>query len=105
MFLNWISELWHRIGLRYRLAGAYTFIFGATLVIFSVLLFREFVQTHQREFDAALYNHTVDVSEAVNVDLFADLSLRTDIVSEGDKLFPFSLGQSFLEIRTKDGEV
>lgn len=104
MRLNLSNAFWISKSVRFRLAGVYVIVFGTTLIVFSMLLYRGFIQTHQKEFDAALYNHAIDVAEAVNVDLFGDLSLRTEVLSEGDKWFPFSIGQAFLEIRTLKGE-
>ncbi len=89
--------------IRFRLAAIFVGIFGTTLVLFSVLLFQIFVQTHQQDFDAALYNHAVDVAQAVDVDFFGDLTVSPDTMSIGAKVLPFSIGRAFLQIRTQDG--
>lgn len=90
-------------GIRFRLTALFVAIFGTTLILFSALLYEKFIQTHQDEFDTALYNHAVDVAGAIDINLFGDLSLRSRILSGGEKLLPFSLGTSMLQIKAFDG--
>ncbi|MBY0472521.1 HAMP domain-containing histidine kinase [bacterium] len=91
-------------GLRFQLTLLFASIFGTTLIAFSVLLYQVFIQTHQREFDAALHNHAVDVSESLNVDWFGDLTFQGDALAENTKIFPFSLGQGYFEVRGEQGK-
>ena len=91
--------------IRFRLASIFVAIFGTTLVLFSVLLYQVYVRSHQNDFDAALFNHAVDVARAVDIDFFGDLSVQGERLATGSKIFPFSLGRAFLQIRNLDGRV
>lgn len=99
-----LTRLAHR-SIRFRLTALYVLIFGSTLVAFSALFYRSFVNTHETEFDTALYNHAVDVTGAIKVNIFGDLSVEPGILLEGGKIFPFSIGRSFVQIRNSTGEI
>jgi signal transduction histidine kinase len=91
--------------IRFRLTALFVLIFGASMLLFSALLYRAFLESQQTEFDASLYNYAVDVVEGVDVGFFGDLSLRSSVLSDRGKIFPFTLGRAFLEIRDFDGRV
>lgn len=78
-------------------------ILTVTLLFFSTLLYQMFVKAQQREFDADLINYAVDISNAIDFDLFGDLSLDPGVVYEEQKVFPFSLGTALFQIRREDG--
>jgi signal transduction histidine kinase len=92
-------------GVRLRLTAIFALLFGATLIAFSILLYRVFTLSQQREFDAALFNHAIDVSQSIEVDLFGDLSMHPDILGVTGKVFPFSIGQAFVQVRNKNGTI
>jgi signal transduction histidine kinase len=94
-----------KVSFRVRLTLLFVAIFGSTLVVFSFFMYRATLRNLEAEFDTALYNHAVDVAQTVDVDLFGDLSLRSDPLSQGEKVFPFSLGKGLLQIRRIGGEV
>ncbi len=89
--------------IRTRLTALFVAIFGTTLVAYCSLLYYSFRNTHQAEFDATLFNHTVDVAQAIDFNLFGDLAVRPNLLTESEKVFPFSLGNAFLQIRRPDG--
>lgn len=91
--------------IRFRLTALFAGIFGSTLVVFAVLLYQVFARNHMREFDAALYNYTVDVANGIQVDFFGDLRLRPHIPFDEKKTFPFALGQAFFQITDVNGVV
>lgn len=91
--------------IRWRLVGLYVTVFGLTLVGFSALLYSEFIRNHQLEFDRALYNHAVDVAQSIELDLFGELTLRRNILAEGEKAFPFALGRAYLQVVSIDGVI
>ena len=97
------AERWSLPGIRFRLTVLFVIIFGITLVAFSAFLYRTFKKNTLYEFDAALYNHAIDVSQAVTVDFFGDLSFQNEVFSGGGKVFPFSIGKSFIQITSADG--
>ncbi len=100
-----LRQIFATRSIRFRLASIFVAIFGTTLVLFSVLLFQAFSRSSQADFDAALFNHAVDVSRAVDIDFFGDLSVQMDQMATGSKIFPFSLGRSFVQIRGPEGTV
>lgn len=94
-----------KISLRTRITIAYVMIFGATLVLFSAALHHLLANHLQKEFDLALYNRAVDIAEGININLFGDIFLETDRTNQGAKIFPFSLGRSYLQLTTTRGDV
>jgi heavy metal sensor kinase len=96
---------WLRWSIRTRLTALFVAIFGVTLVVFSVLLYSAFVRNHEAEFDADLFNHAIDVAQGVDVDMFGDLEVRSDLFSTGGKILPFATGKSFIQILRPDGRV
>ncbi len=91
--------------IQFRLTVLFVATFGVLLVLFCTLLFFEFSSTQQAEFDAALFNHAVDMSQTIEVDFFGRLSIHSDQLAEEGKVFPFSLGKAYLQIRDQKGEV
>ena len=91
--------------IRFRLTALFVCIFGSTLVLFSTLLYQVFARNHMREFDAALYNYTVDVANGIQVNFLGDLRFRPNIPFDEKKAFPFSVGQSFFQITDVNGIV
>lgn len=92
--------------MRFRLTALFVGIFGTTLILFSTLLYRGFVKAHQNVFDSTLYNHALDVAAAVDFTWLGQLILQKDVLEDAShKVFPFSLGQALLQIRSLDGRV
>src|SRR3712207_1442576 len=94
-----------RRSIRFRLAALYVTITGITLLLFSVYLHEYFSGRQQIEFDAALYNHTVDVAETIDVDMFGDVFMRRNPQLTTGKVFPFAIGRSFLQMRDLKGGI
>ena len=61
-------------------------------------------QALQKEFDDALYNYAVDVSESVTLNSTGDLAVITPEVDK-QKIYPFSLGTALIQIRAISGKV
>lgn len=93
------------LNIKTRLTLLFVFIFVAVLLIFSGLLYREWVLEHQKEFDITLYNYAVDISESLDVDRFGDVAFDSDIIDINDKILPFSMGESYISILTIDGSL
>lgn len=97
---------WERINsIRSRLTMLFVFIFGSTLIAFSVLLYQVYVQNHIREFDGALYNYTVDVANSIQVSFFGDLRVKPQAPIDDNKEFPFTLGKAFFQVSDVNGKV
>lgn len=93
-------------GIRARLVWLYVAVFGAALIIYSALLYREFVENHQREIDVALYNYAIDTAYSIDRDLFGSFRFDSSgILGEGEKVFPFATGDALLQLRTIAGKV
>ena len=93
------------LGIRLRLTALFVAIFGLTLIVFSLLIYRVFTQNLQSEFDADLFNHALDVAQGIEVDVFGNVAVNTDVLSSGGKIFPFSVGSAFLQLSTLDGRI
>lgn len=98
------TDIWFR-SIRVRLAALFVTIFGSVLIAFSAVLYNTFVQTELNELDVALYNHAVDVSANVNINLFGELYIGSDMLSTGAKIFPFAVGKTFVQILNPSGKV
>lgn len=91
--------------LKIKLTFLYIVIFGLTLSLYCAFLFRYYVDDHKKEFDSALLNYTLDIGQSINVDLYGVVTLSPDLLRQGEKLFPFALGDSLIQLRTLDGKV
>ena len=94
-----------RSSIRFRLTGLFVLLFGTTQIVLAVLIYELFVRSHQKQFDAALYNHALDIAQNVDMDAFGELSVKSDILSDGGKIFPFSTGRAFIQILKTDGRI
>jgi len=91
--------------IRFRLTALYVTFFGATLIIFSSVLYKALIKTHQRDFDIDLYNYAVDVADGINLDLLGNLSIMTEALSNPGKIVPFTMGNSFIQILDSRGSL
>src|SRR6185437_14111064 len=64
-----------------------------------------FTSLRFQEFDADLLNYTVDVAYALDVDLFGQISLSSKFQSQSEKLLPFEMGETLIQLRTGDGSM
>jgi signal transduction histidine kinase len=83
----------------------FVLIFGTLLIVFSTMLYRTFIYNHQVEFDASLYNHAIDVAKSLSVGPLGDLTFRSEVLNEAEKVFPFALGNAVLQVRSLDGTI
>ena len=97
--------LFGKISIRSRMTLIFVSILGVTLLLFSALLYRVFMGNRRMEFDAALFNHAVDVAQGIKLNAYGGITVNPDILSAGEKVFPFSLDRAFLQILTPDGSV
>lgn len=79
--------------------------FGSTLILFSFFLYNSFEKNQSQDLDVSLYNYTVDIVNSVKVDLFGSAFLSPDFTRNADKIFPFSLGKTFILFRDPTGQV
>ena len=93
------------LSLRFRLTGLFVLIFGTTLILFSVILYGSFKRSHQSEFDAALFNHAVDIARNIEIDMLGDISIPGQALLNTGKLFPFHLDKTLLQVITPQGRI
>lgn len=91
--------------IRMRLTVMYLALLGITLAVFCTVLLKLFVRNHQQEFDFALYNHAVDVAQSITVDFFGDFVFTPNALLAKEKVFPFSLGKSFAQVVSPEGQI
>lgn len=104
MFLKKISKLFSRFSIRLRLSLIFVLIFGATTVVFNMFLFQMMIDNLQQDFDDALFNYSVDVSEGIEIGLKGDLSFPPLRLDQG-KILPFPLGTALIQVRHSSGAV
>lgn len=88
-----------------RLTVLYLALLALTLSVFCTVLFQLFVRNHQQEFDYALYNHAVDVGQSITTDFFGDFVFTPNALLAKEKVFPFSLGKSFAQVVSPEGQI
>lgn len=91
--------------IRARLTLLFVAILTVTLLVFCSILYQVFVRNHEREFDVALYNHAVDVSSSINVDFYGDFVFNAGNLLNNEKIFPFALGRSFMQVVSPNGVI
>lgn len=100
-----LGRKWPQLrSLRFRLIAIFVGFFGTSLVFFSSFLFLSFIRNHEAEFDVALYNYAVDVGRSIDVNFLGSIRLTPKILATSEKVFPFALGESLLQLRTLDGQ-
>ncbi len=103
-FLKKIPQLFQKVNIRAKLALLLLLIFGSTTVVFNTILFVFTIQTLQRDFDDALFNYSVDVSESIEIDREGDLAFPPLKVDHG-KILPFPLGTALIQVRDEKGKI
>ncbi|HXH32248.1 MAG TPA: ATP-binding protein [Bacteriovoracaceae bacterium] len=96
---------YHSKGLRFRLTLVYSTLFGLVLSLFAFILAGEFKQASREDFDSALLNYALDLSDYVHVDRSG---FKVDYNLHGSELmkeFPFLPSQTYYLIRSIDGHV
>lgn len=104
MFLKKIYNFFSSFSIRLRLSLIFVLIFGATTIFFNMFLFKMMIDTLQQDFDDALFNYSVDVSEGIEIGVKGDLSFPPLRLDHG-KILPFPLGTALIQVRHSSGAV
>ncbi|WP_413568243.1 sensor histidine kinase [Bdellovibrio sp. HCB117] len=104
MFLKKIYKFLSSFSIRLRLSLIFVLIFGATTIFFNMFLFKMMIDTLQQDFDDALFNYSVDVSEGIEIGVKGDLSFPPLRLDHG-KILPFPLGTALIQVRHSSGAV
>jgi signal transduction histidine kinase len=103
-FLKKILSPLKRINIRLRLSLLFVLIFGTTTVLFNTFLFVFMIQTLQQDFDDALFNYAVDVSNSIDIGVKGDLKFPPLKLDHG-KVLPFPLGTALIQVRHISGTI
>lgn len=104
MFLKKVFNFFSHLSIRLRLSLLFVLIFGTTTIAFNVFLFQSMIDTFQKDFDDALFNYSVDVSEGIEIGIKGDLSFPPLRLDDG-KILPFPLGTALIQVRHSSGAV
>lgn len=104
MFLNKLKEFPATLSLRFRLSLLFVIIFGGLTILFNASIFKYTQDSLAQDFDDALYNYAVDVSERIVIGVRGDLKFPPLEINDG-KILPFPLGTALIQVRHISGEV
>jgi signal transduction histidine kinase len=104
MFSKKILKPFSRISIRLRLTLIFVAIFGTTTIVFNTFLFLFMIQTLQQDFDDALFNYSVDVSQSIEIGVKGDLNFPPLKLDTG-KVLPFPLGTALIQVVHTSGTV
>lgn len=93
-----------RLSLRVRLTALFVVIYGSTTVLFSIFAYYKLNESLLQDFDNALFNYSIDISQTIEYGPSIDLSLPPLVMEEG-KIFPFPSGTALILVRHISGEV
>ena len=108
-FLQFIRSMIDRLthfhfSIRSRLVFIFVFIFGTTTITFSVFLYYFLNQSLLKDFDDALYNYSIDVSQSLLLGSQNPAQNSPLSVDEG-KILPFPSGTALVLIRDLEGKI
>ncbi|MGZ3747097.1 MAG: sensor histidine kinase [Pseudobdellovibrionaceae bacterium] len=103
-FLKKILNPFRKTSLRLRLTLIFVAIFGTSTIIFNAFLFLFMIQTLQQDFDDALFNYAVDVSQSIEIGIKGDLKFPPLKLDTG-KVLPFPLGTALIQVIHTSGTV
>lgn len=91
--------------LRFKLLSIFLTVFSVFLCALAIFFYEGLKTTYSTEFDRSLYNHIIDVSASIDFTYLGQLIVQKDPLTEDKKFFPFSLGQSLMQIRDMNGRL
>jgi signal transduction histidine kinase len=104
MFLKSLRSVFGKLSIRVRLSLFFVVFFGATTILFNMFIFKMSIDNLQQDFDDALFNYSVDVSEGVEIGVKGDLNFPPLRLDHG-KILPFPLGTALIQVRHSSGAV
>lgn len=93
-----------RLSLRVRLTALFVVIYGSTTILFSLFAYYKLSESLLQDFDNALYNYSIDISQTIEYGPSIDLNLPALVMEEG-KIFPFPSGTALILVRHISGEI
>lgn len=108
MYLKKIIKLaLEHLNFRFRMTLIFAVIFGVTMISFNLGVFYYVIEALKRDFDDALFNYCVDISETIqsaSIDGNQNLDVAPIKIDHG-KILPFSLGTAFILLRHRDSRI
>lgn len=104
MFLKKILKPFRRINIHMRLTLIFVLIFGTTTILFNGFSFMVMNETLQQDFDDALFNYAVDVSQSIEIGVKGDLNFPPLKLDTG-KVLPFPLGTALIQVVHASGTI
>jgi signal transduction histidine kinase len=92
------------LSIRSRLVVLFVFIFGTTTLVFSVFAYYFLNKSLLQDFDNALYNYSIDVSQSLEFGKI-DTSFSDTLKADEGKIFPFPSGNALILLRNIDGKI
>ncbi len=93
------------LNFRVRLTLIFALIFGVTTISFNLLVFDYSINALKRDFDDALYNYCIDISDSLEGQIKSGRFNVESIDLEHEKILPFSLGTTLILLRHKSGKI
>lgn len=103
-FSKKILKPFRKISFRLRLTLIFVLIFGTTTIMFNSFIFLFTIRTLQQDFDDALFNYAVDVSQSIEIGVKGDLNFPPLKLDTG-KVLPFPLGTALIQVVHASGTV
>jgi hypothetical protein len=104
MSLKKILKPFRRINIHLRLTLIFVLTFGITTILFNTFTFMFMNQTLQQDFDDALFNYAVDVSQSIEIGIKGDLNFPPLKLDTG-KVLPFPLGTALIQVVHASGTI
>lgn len=106
MFLSKLNPylIFNRISLRFRLTFLFVVIFGVTIAFSALFNYTVMLDSLQKDFDDALFNYSIDISNSIQVGAKGDLLFPSLEIDQG-KVLPFPLGTALIRVVHVSGQV
>ncbi len=101
--IKYYAKSFRTLGFRAQLTTLTMIVLGVTLLLYSTVLYRNFISFQAAEFDSALFNYAVDVGNALTVNTFGEVVVSDEVFRANEKIFPFALERTVLQLRDMNG--
>lgn len=89
--------------LRFRIATFFILAFSFIVLPVFLIIFKNFQQSLEHNFDANLYNYTTEIAESLDWTFFGRIEIGRKQLRASKKALPFNLGKASLQVVTSDG--
>lgn len=103
--MHTLKRIFGFLNFRIKLALIFAFIFGATTIAFNIFVFSYFIGALKNDFDDALYNYCIDISDVIEQQILKGVYDVNPLQLGQGKILPFTLGTSLVLLRHKDSRI